>query len=288
MRAPWGLGARYRFVALACDFFDSKKVGFYRERLGKQPPKAGAPPPFTVKDFLDYLKMTKALSMMPGSYHVMQIINRMESAGLLWLLGRGRFALGGLQDSYMHVGEHAYRDLFRLVPLLGPQFLHKLCRPCLVHITGTKDGDEASGTGLVIHPSYVLTCRHVVCDMTVHKEQTFQGQERTVEEIHRHPEVDLAVVRVGGAKLSPLAGSVFRSPVIAETVYTIGYPKLPGFREAPVTMQRGEVTNELVTSLGGEKLFLYSAISRPGNSGGPVMSADGYVVGLSSVNATGR
>ena len=32
----------------------------------------------------------------------------------------------------------------------------------------------------------------------------------------------------------------------------------------------------------------YSAISRPGNSGGPVISADGYVVGLSIVDATGE
>ena len=53
-------------------------------------------------------------------------------------------------------------------------------------------------------------------------------------------------------------------------------------------MQQGAVTNEAVTSLAGEKLFLYSAISRPGNSGGPVMSDDGYMVGLSIVDATGR
>ena len=52
--------------------------------------------------------------------------------------------------------------------------------------------------------------------------------------------------------------------------------------------QPGAVTNESVTSLSGESLFLYSAISRPGNSGGPVMSEDGYLVGLSIVDATGQ
>ena len=50
-------------------------------------------------------------------------------------------------------------------------------------------------------------------------------------------------------------------------------------------MQQGAVTNESVTSLSGESLFLYSAISRPGNSGGPVVSEDGYIVGLSIVDA---
>ena len=71
-------------------------------------------------------------------------------------------------------------------------------------------------------------------------------------------------------------------------MYTLGYAKLPGLRDASVTMQQGAVTNESVTSLAKESLFLYSAISRPGNSGGPVMSEDGYFVGLSIVNATGQ
>ena len=75
--------------------------------------------------------------------------------------------------------------------------------------------------------------------------------------------------------------------MVAQTVYTLGYPKLPCFRDAPVTMQQGTVTAESVTSLTGDKMFLYSAISRPGNSGGPVTSDDGYVVGLSIVDTAG-
>ena len=55
-----------------------------------------------------------------------------------------------------------------------------------------------------------------------------------------------------------------------------------------MTMQPGAVTNESVTSLSGDELFLYSAISRPGNSGGPVMSGEGYLVGLSVLDATGQ
>ena len=96
----------------------------------------------------------------------------------------------------------------------------------------------------------------------------------------------MAVVRVDGPALTPLSGAIFQAPVVAQTVYTLGYPKLPGLRDASVTMQQVAVTNEAVTSLSGERLFLYSAISRPGNSGGPVMSSDGYVVGLSIVDAT--
>ena len=53
-------------------------------------------------------------------------------------------------------------------------------------------------------------------------------------------------------------------------------------------IQQGAVTNEMVTSLEGGRLFLYSAIARPGNSGGPVMSGDGYVVGLCTEHVTGE
>ena len=96
------------------------------------------------------------------------------------------------------------------------------------------------------------------------------------------------LIRVDGPALAPLQGAMFQAPVVAQTVYTLGYPKLPRLADASVVMQPGAVTNEAVTSLGGESLFLYSAIARPGNSGGPVMSEDGYVVGLCTEDVTGK
>ena len=184
----------------------------------------------------------------------------------------------------------AQRDLFRLVPVLGPEYLYRLCAPSLVHITGTNDGVAVAGTGLVVHASHILTCRHVVSDMELDRNQMFQGSEYAInaDSIHRHPEIDMAVMRVNGPPLSPMQGGLLQAPVVGQTVYTLGYPKLPGLQDASVTMQQGAVTNESVTSLAKESLFLYSAISRPGNSGGPVMSEEGYVVGISIVNATGQ
>ena len=200
-------------------------------------------------------------------------------------------SIGRLDDHFLYVPTEwdTQRELFRLVPVLGPECLYRLCAPGLVHITGTnKPGDAVAGTGLVIHPFYVLTCRHVVSDMTVDEKQWFQRRGYAVnnEFVLFHSEVDVAAVRVHGAPLTPLKGAIFQLPIVAQTVYTLGYPKLPGLRDAAVTMQQGAVTNDSVTSLAGESLFLYSAISRPGNSGGPVVSEDGYIVGLSIVDAT--
>ena len=42
------------------------------------------------------------------------------------------------------------------------------------------------------------------------------------------------------------------------------------------------MTNGSVHVFGGSELFLYSAISRPGDSGGAVVSDEGYVVGMTT------
>ena len=296
MNAPWGLDSRLKLVALACGFFNVNEIAANHAVIGKDLPNLENPRPLAVIDFLKYLEMQRAFPKTPNAFRVAQIIERMVSAGLLVHVGHaghGSPTIAGLQDQYLYLltEREAQRNLFQLVPALGPEYLYRLCAPGLVHITGTnEDGRVVAGTGLVVHPCHIVTCRHVVSDMTVDPRQTFQGREYAITDgsVHRHHEVDVAVIRVDGAPLSPLKGALMQAPVVAQTVYTVGYPKLPGLREASVVMQQGVVTNESVTSLAGESLFLYSAISRPGNSGGPVMSEDGYMVGLSIVDATGQ
>ena len=293
MNAPWGLDARLKLVALACSFFDARRMAANHKAIGKKVAgKEGVPEPLTMEDFLKYVDVIGLFAKKPNAFRAVGLVEEMASAGLLVYAGSsGKRLFAGLQNSYIYMatGHERRRDLFRLVPVLGPEYLYKLCAPGLIHITGTKrDGDVASGTGLVIGSSHVLTCGHVVRDMELDREQRFQGRKCIVNEasIHAHPDVDIAVVEVDGERLSPLKGALFQTPVVAQTVYTLGYPRLPGLRDASVIMQPGTVTSESVTSLAGESLFLYSAVARPGNSGGPVVSRDGYIVGLSIVDAT--
>ena len=97
--------------------------------------------------------------------------------------------------------------------------------------------------------------------MQLDQRQEFQDNEYAIstDSIYKHPEIDVAVIRVDGPPLSPIRGLLLQAPLVAQTVYTLGYPKLPGLRDASVTMQQGAVTNESVTSLAGESLFLFSA-----------------------------
>ena len=125
--------------------------------------------------------------------------------------------------------------------------------------------------------------------MKVRERQRFQGCEQMVTGIKIADGVDVAVVELDGAPLTPTTDLAFRRPAVTETVYTLGYPKLAGIREAALIIQRGAVTNDAVRSLlTDEHLFLYSAIARPGNSGGPVLSEDGCVVGIAVSDSSGE
>ena len=50
--------------------------------------------------------------------------------------------------------------------------------------------------------------------------------------------------------------------------------------DAVPIMHRGEVTVPWLKTFHGHNLFLYSAIARPGNSGGPIVGENGAVVGI--------
>jgi S1-C subfamily serine protease len=52
-------------------------------------------------------------------------------------------------------------------------------------------------------------------------------------------------------------------------------------RSTEYAVQRGEVVNPATETIPArDKVFLFSAITRPGNSGGPIVAGDGRVIGL--------
>ncbi len=288
VQSAWGLDTRHQLAKRMCEFFapENREKGF--AAVGRELSEPARAEGLTLLDFASCYPGTPGTGEPLNVFRLSELLERMVSVGLLTRV-TGRPGIWGIGESqYLNFGPTDDRgDSMNLVLALGPDFLYRLCEPSLVHIAGEKDGVASAGTGIVVDERHVLTCRHVVSDMEVNPEQEFQDREYEItdELIHRHSKIDMAVIRVNGPLLTPLPGLVLRPPIVAQAVFALGYPKLPGLQRAYVTMQPGAVTNESVTSCWGDSLFLYSAIARPGNSGGPVMSDDGYLVGMSIADA---
>ncbi|MXW92583.1 MAG: trypsin-like peptidase domain-containing protein, partial [Rhodospirillaceae bacterium] len=235
MNAPWGLESKFKLVDMALNFFDVDKLAASYSAIGKAFPKNRKPKPLTGTDFFQYIVTNGNFQKKPNALRVAQILKQMVADGLLIHSGYGRPSVGGLGDYYLYASMkwNLSRGQFLLARTLGPDFLYRLCAPGLVHITGTNSkGDVVAGTGIVIHPSYVLTCRHVISDMELDACQEFQGNKFSIrpDSIYRHPDVDIAILQVDQPTLVPLIGIKYQRPVVAQTVFTLGYPKLSGLR----------------------------------------------------------
>jgi len=68
--------------------------------------------------------------------------------------------------------------------------------------------------------------------------------------------------------------------MVSETLFTFGYPQVALTADPILVMQRGEVTAHDVKLYTGDEVFLFSAIARPGNSGGPILASSGHVLGI--------
>jgi S1-C subfamily serine protease len=246
----------------------------------------------------DFLNLIIARGLQPGDATLIpRLLAAMERAGLL-IEFQWEGPLGVFGRRYQTQGKLSAQmegDLW-LCEALGLDLIIDSYNPVTVRISHKVR--EGSGTGLVLSPIHILTNRHVV-EGLAGREVDIINTDFSFERIgadlitHRcrvwgHPKFDLAVIEaeVGdGEGFPPLAGMVFWEPNWGDELYIFGYPPVPGTVDEPITVQPGRVVNPTATAAaaGGypeRKCFLFSAITRPGNSGGPIVRQDGRVIGL--------
>lgn len=279
--APLTLQERLRLSLLAIKFFAPLAYRDMCATIGKTPAENRIEP-LDGRDFLTYLKKTGQLTD-PDQYlnRIRELLSQLAAAHLLTEMGSGKDVMIGMHYYFMReLTECEKRSLFWLAPALGAEFILHMFSEVTFQITGiNKAGDVRAGTGLLIAPQWLLTCAHVLKDMRLDEMQTFGGNQVKIVRVLAHDTIDVGLIEITPS-IPGLISLAFRDPVVAETVFTLGYPRVPLSREPARVMHRGEVTCQEIETFDDQTLFLYSAIARPGNSGGPIIGESGHVVGI--------
>jgi S1-C subfamily serine protease len=159
----------------------------------------------------------------------------------------------------------------------------KIVATSLDKVVGIKSG-VGSGTGFVAESSgLIFTNRHVVQSKKSVDISYVDGTETTAEVIFRDREKDLAILKPATARVkSPLPLCYASYPKPGEEVFALGNP-----RGLANTVTRGIVSS--VRRAEGEfrsvvpegtTLIQTDAAVNPGNSGGPLLNANGEVIGI--------
>ena len=156
-------------------------------------------------------------------------------------------------------------------------------RPSVVHVIADADGcrRRMMGSGFVTADNYVVTNAHVVAGTQTAYVDTVVGiKEARV--VYYNPEVDIAVLRAENLGLEPLEWA--DSPAYTgDDAVVMGFP-----HSGPFTANAARIRERV--NIAGPDIYSNSRVEREsyilrgtvvqGNSGGPLISSDGTVLGL--------
>jgi serine protease Do len=149
----------------------------------------------------------------------------------------------------------------------------------LVADVGTAQSLLSTGTGFLVNDTgWILTNRHVVEDCDFMEVEGF-GRATT---IIKDSQADLALVLLRGQHQGAPLPLRETPPRLTEDLVALGYPL------SDVLGNNIRATTGTVSALGGvhgdPRYLQISAPIQPGNSGGPVLDADGSVIGIASAS----
>ena len=144
--------------------------------------------------------------------------------------------------------------------------------------------NTAQGTGFIITENgYVITNAHVLIGARYANAITSERETKRLSLIGYNTNLDLALLKINGT-FSPLEIESSENVVIGEKVIAIGNPLGLSF-----SVSEGIVS--AVNRVGENEIEGYiqtDAALNPGNSGGPLINAEGNVIGINNFKVTGE
>jgi S1-C subfamily serine protease len=154
-------------------------------------------------------------------------------------------------------------------------------QPAVLKVRGTNDcGRGVEGTGFVYSDGRLMTNAHVVAGVD-EPEVEIDGSTVAAEVVYYNSDLDLAVLEVDTSGVPTLGFD--REAQERDGVAILGYPQ-----DGPYNVQPGRIRAEQrlrSPNIYGEgtvirEVFSLRGLVRPGNSGGPIVSSAGDVVGV--------
>ena len=161
------------------------------------------------------------------------------------------------------------------ITLSNAQIIKKV-KPAVVYI----ETDAGTGSGMVISSDgFVLTNAHVVQNSTTAKITLSGGNTYSASIVGRDENIDLAVLKINAQNLAKVEFGDSGTTNQGDEVFTLGYPF--GIK-GDVSFKEGTISRKIIN--GAHTYLETSAEIHPGNSGGPLVNAEGNVIGVNSAS----